>query len=91
MTSIPPWSRRTPAPSGQPVERIEPTPEEARNGWDAASLTEYVAEARRRDSDTIRNSMEGRNRPRPVHQSKGASSMRWARRPSWHAKKGNQQ
>jgi hypothetical protein len=39
-----PWTivpRRAPA-----VERIEPTAEEARNGWDADSLSKYVAERR---------------------------------------------
>lgn len=44
-TGTPPWERKTP-PAAAPVEPIEPTADERRNGWTAETLTAYVAERR---------------------------------------------
>ena len=66
----PPWLGSPPR-ANQPIERIEPTLEEARNGWDAESLTAYVAERRAMQDTGIG---AAKRRPRP----------QWANGSTWH-------
>lgn len=67
---LPPWLRKreaAPEPEPAPERLVEPTPDEARNGWDAASLTAYHAERQAAASETI---MRPRP-PRPTRQNGG--------------------
>lgn len=60
------------------VQRIEPTEEEKRNGWDAESLTAYVhdqtaAQSLRADPHSLQR------RVRPTRQNSKYSPLRWRR------------
>ncbi len=59
MFRPPPWTRAEPS---EPPERIEPSADEARNGWTAETLTAYVAESRARQNVSIAAGIGGRKR-----------------------------
>ena len=65
---LPPWLRRDAAvdmPPAAAPELIEPTTEEAANGWTAESLTEYVAERRKAGTELALRMFDRRqHRPR---------------------------
>ena len=68
MFKPPPWSR----PKPPPIEPIEPTAEEVRNGWTAETLTDYVAESRARQNASIAAGIGGR-KPKPTR----ANGHKW--------------
>ena len=68
MTGLAFWRNRLngePGDVAEPAELIEPTPEEASNGWDAASLTAYVNERRQAETETALLPMFDKKRHRP--------------------------
>ena len=75
MAGLPPWIA-TPPKSSRPVERITPSDEERRNGWDEESLTQYVAE--RRAAEAMLIDPRARRPQRPARQ----NSHRW-NFPAW--------
>ena len=55
MTGLAFWRKRLngePVGVAEPVDLIEPTDEEASNGWTAEALTEYVAEIKKAEFET---------------------------------------
>ena len=84
---LPPWLRRgsmayaytipTDAPAAAP-EVIEPTNEERRNGWDATSLSKYIAEQRQAESE-IAFAMFDKRRFRPKWANSKYSPHHWRR------------
>ena len=77
---IPPWKIGLAGPK-RPVERIEPTPEEAANGWTADTLSAYVAE--RRAAEEVRIDPRARRKPRPQWANSTLARSRWVREPQW--------
>lgn len=77
MTRFAPWLA-SPARPNQPIERIEPTPEEARNGWDVESLSKYVAERRAVQGSPL---SPARRKPPPAWAN--GSRWHWRRMPRW--------
>ncbi|MCZ6861664.1 MAG: hypothetical protein O7I42_15545 [Alphaproteobacteria bacterium] len=73
-----PWLAISLGPT-RPVERIEPTDEERRNGWTVDALSEYVAE--RRAAEEARIDPQARRKPRP--QWANGSKWHWRRTPGW--------
>ena len=55
MFGLPPWLKGAPEPEPVTAEPdlIEPTAEEAKNGWTAETLTTYVAEREKARSELI--------------------------------------
>ena len=77
---IAPWLASPPR-SKRPIERIEPTPEEAANGWTADTLSAYVAE--RRAAEDARIDPRARRQTRPMWAN--GSKWHWRRTPRWGA------
>ncbi len=80
MIRTSPWTIGPPGPKG-PIERIEPTPEEAANGWTVDTLSAYVAE--RRAAEDARIDPRSRRKPRPQSANSTLAKSRWARTPRW--------
>ncbi len=81
---LPPWLKRTSgaAESDEPQaapELIEPTDEEAKNGWDTEALTAYLAERERARAVTVM-AMFNRRPPRPRWANHRYSPFRWRAR-----------
>ncbi len=47
---LPPGLKGEPEPEPPVIELVEPTADEARNGWTAETLTEYLAERAQEDA-----------------------------------------
>lgn len=71
------WDRtHAAAKAEQPL--VEPTPDEARNGWTAETLTEYLTE--RRAANSLKNdkdSLQNRMAKMPARQNNRYSPHRW--------------
>ncbi len=85
---LPPWLKRTsgaaesePQQAEAPApELIEPTEEEAKNGWTAEALTAYVAERSRAQDGIIMFDPKYRRRARPRWANSRYSLFRWRAR-----------
>jgi len=77
MTRPAPWLA-SPPKQAKPVELIEPTEEERRNGWDAESLTAYVAERR-----AVQDTRIGPARCEPRPRWSNGSRWHWRCTPRW--------
>ncbi len=80
MIRTSPWTIDLAGPKG-PVERIEPTPEEAANGWDVESLSKYVAERRAAEDARI----DPRSRRKGPPACANGSKWHWRCTPRWGA------
>lgn len=77
------WLVNSDAPPAKATapELIQPTEDEARNGWDAESLTAYVKEERERaQSDMISSRIFNRKPPRPRWANSRYDPLRWRMR-----------
>lgn len=71
---LPPWLKPTDeVVEPEPRDLVEPTAEEARNGWDAEGLTAYLAERDRAQADTVLH----RAPPKPRFANSKYNPMRW--------------
>ena len=86
---LPPWLRHTDGAAGaecEPqaeaaaLELVEPTEEEARNGWDAESLTGYLAGRERAQAGVIMFDSKYRRRPRSRRANSKYRPHYWGRR-----------
>ena len=82
---LPPWLKRTngaagleiePQPDPVVLELVEPTEDEARNGWEAEGLTAYLAERERAQAVAILD----RKPARPRWANSRYSPLRWRAR-----------
>ena len=76
-----PW---TPPQSGtlkEPIECIEPSSDELKNGWDPETLTAYVHA--QRHAQSARLDFQSRPRPRPQAQNNGFKFGGRLVQPSW--------
>ena len=82
MARLPPYAEVSTKPIG-PIERITPTEEERRNGWDEESLSIYIHQRREAEKARLDPHHPSR-RQRPTRQ----KSHRWAfpARRSWRVK-----
>ena len=80
MIRTSPWTIPPAGPKG-PIEKIEPTPEEAANGWTVDTLSQYVAERRAAEDARI----DPRARRKPPPQWVNGSRWHWMRTPRWGA------
>ena len=83
---LPPWLRRTsaaaeyePQAEAAAPELIQPTEDEARNGWDAESLTAYLPERSAAQSDRLL-AIFNRRPSRPRWANSRYSPFRWRAR-----------
>ena len=74
-----PWT--IPVRPKGPIEKIEPTDEEKRNGWTVDTLSKYVAE--RRAAEDARIDPRARRWVRPKSANSTLANSRWARAPRW--------
>ncbi len=86
---LPPWLRRAggaadaeyePQAEAAAPELVEPTEEEARNGWTAESLTAYLAERAAAQSGAIAFDPKYRRRPRPRWANHRYNPLHWGAR-----------
>ena len=77
---IPPWTIGLAGPK-RPIERIEPTPEEAANGWTVDTLSEYVAE--RRAAEEARIDPRSRRKLPPQWANSVMAKSHWVREAQW--------
>ena len=75
-----PWTIPPAGPKG-PIEQIEPTPEEAANGWTVDTLSTYFAE--RRAAEDARIDPRARRKPPPAWAN--GSKWHWRHSPRWGA------
>jgi hypothetical protein len=85
MAKLPPYAVPLTKPTG-PIERIVPSEEERRNGWDEQTLSEYVHQ--RREAEKARlNPHHPSRRQRPDrangHRWRFPARRSWTVKPSW--------